>query len=699
MEPLMSTSTHTSTNPPTPNQPASAPPTNAPPAAPPRAQLPLELLGALELLALAIVLFVGAVARFTRLDAVGLWLDEILAVLRSEASPLSTAWTPGTDPQHGPLYHGVLAIAGHFAPDETGYRFAFALAGTLSLPLFYLFARRILGRATATASASSTATATTTAFLATAFVAFAPLHIFHSQDARPYTILLLTLIAGLFAIVSGLDRPQARGWYVAQLVMLAMLLLTSSQGFWFALILLACHAILVLATHHETGWQNGILRLGVSIALVAILFPALYGPIIAHQPDVIGPPPFSLDFAARMFQPLVSGYTEQDPATRVIYPVLLLAAIGAVLLIRRRRAAGVVVTLSFILGYVLPILALYTAGHGVRARYTLAALPGLAILVAEGVVGLLRPLARSITFRRDDITEYATFGAIATAVFLLWQVQQPVANIALASRANWKAVATRIQDRAHDGDLVIAANGWSQVCLGYYLPRLGVPVELQSADESLDKAKQLAQSRGLAFLVTGGWQATRAVSDWMGQYPEIYSSRAETIGVTFYPDRVSYMVQRPPRTSLKRDEQALWSTLNGQIVPGENGARFLLSGWSALEKGSDGQMFRWVDGTRADVYLPSIDRRPRTLTIDARAFPPIAARQQMLVKLNDGVVLTTPLDGAWKSVDIDVTAARWHNGSNQLSLEFAATASPSALMPGSRDPRHLSAAFRSLVVK
>jgi mannosyltransferase len=652
----------------------------------PRAPLgAFRLLEPIQLLALAIVVIAGTIVRFTRLDAAGLWLDEILAVLRSQSSPLTTAWTPGTDPQHGPLYHGVLALAGPFAPDETGYRFAFALAGALSLPLLYLLARRVADR--------------NIAFLATAFVAFSPLHIFHSQDARPYTILLLMLMAGLFAIVRGLERPASRLWYAAHLAILALLLLTSSQGFWFALILLASHAIVVLATHRETGWRGGILGLAGAMLLVAIVFPALYGPIIAHQPDVIGPPPFSWDFAARMFQPLVSGYSEQDPATRIIYPALLVSAIGAVLLIRRVPAAGVVVTLSYLLGYALPMIALYTAGHGIRARYALAALPGLAMLLSEGLVGMLRPIARALALRRDDIAESAIFAALVGAAVLLWRVQEPVANLALASRANWRTVATRIGDRAHDGDLVIAANGWSQVCLGYYFPKLGVNVDLQSADESLDKAKQLAQSHRIAFLVAGGWQATRAVSDWMGQYPEIYSSRAEAIGVSFYPDRVTYMVQRPPRTSLRRDEQALWGTLNGQIVPGENGTRFLLNGWSPLEKGNDGHLFRWVDGSRADVYLPSIDRRPRTLTFEARAFPPLAARQQLLVKLNGGVVLTTPLDGAWKTIDVDMSGAPWQNGSNQLSLEFSATGSPRALMPGSNDPRELSAAFRLVSFK
>jgi mannosyltransferase len=639
----------------------------------------------LLLLALAVLIVVGAIIRFTGLDAAGLWLDEILAVLRSQSSPLSTSWTPGPDPQHGPLYHGVLALAGHFAPDETGYRFAFALAGTLSLPLLYVLARRVVDAPAA--------------LLATAFVTFAPIHIFHSQDARPYTILLLELLAGLLAVINSLEQPAGWRWYGLLLGMLAALLLTSSQGWWFALMLLASYGVAIIAVHRTIGWTRGIMRLAGASLLVVILFPALYGPLIAHQPDVIGPPPFSLDFAARMFQPLVSGFSEQQPATWMIYPALVLALVGAVMVIRARPAAGAIILLSFVLGYVLPLIALYMVGHGVRARYALAALPGLAILGSAACVGLLRPLLRLLTFRRTSLAAYASAVLVIAASILLWRVQEPMVRQAFGSRANWRAVAKLIQDRAHDGDLVIASNGWAQVCLGYYFPKLGVNVDLEAADESVDKAARLAKSRGIAFLVSGGWHATRNILDWIGQYHEIYESRNETIGVFFYPDRTTYMVERPPKTQLRRDEQVLWGPLDGHVVPGENGSRFLLGGWSALEMGRDGQQFRWVDGPRADVYLPSIDKRPRTLHFEAHAFSPIATRQHLVIKLNGGIVYTSALDGAWKDVDVDVANAPWRNGSNQLSLELAVNASPRETMPGATDDRRLSAAFRVLTFR
>jgi 4-amino-4-deoxy-L-arabinose transferase-like glycosyltransferase len=633
-------------------------------------------------IALALIIIAGGILRLRGLDAVGLWLDEILAVLRSEASPLSTSWTPGTDPQHGPLYHGLLALSGFFAPNESGYRFPFALAGTLCLPVLYLLARRV--------------TTVGVSLLTVGLVASSPLHVFESQDARPYTILVLLLLTGLYAIVRLANDARATRWYAAYLATLALLLLASSQSFWFTVILLAGYALVLLARWRSVGTTHVIVRLGAAVALLLVLFPGLYGPLIVHQPDVIGPPPFSLDFVGRMFQPLVSGYSEQQPVIGwIIFPALALAAIGAVVTLRRQPLEGGVVGLSLVFGFALPMMALYTVGHGVRARYTIAALPALTLFIAAGVLWLAAPLG-SLARRFAEGRASVALAVTGLVTVVVWQAQQPMIAQAFASRANWRSVAKLIADRAQAGDLVLTSNAWAQVCLNFYFPRMGLRFDVQSADESVDRARQLADARKIAFLVSGGWHASQDVPRWMGQFPELYSSHNESIGVTFYPDRATAMVQRPPRTQLARDEHWLWTSLSGALIPDENGARFLLDGWSPLEIGSDRKGFRWVDGQQASAYVPVVKQHPTALTFDAKAFAAIADAQQVTVLVNGAVVFTTELAREWQHVEVNLSDAPWRYGSNQLELQFSAAKRPSDITPGSPDGRNLSAAFQTL---
>lgn len=186
---------------------------------------------------------------------------------------------------------------------------------------------------------------------------------------------------------------------------------------------------------------------------------------------------------------------------------------------------------------------------------------------------------------------------------------------------------------------------------------------------------------------------------WMRGFPSVYRSRAEGIDVAFYPDADTLTLQRPRRTELARDENWLWTSLSGALIPGENGAKFLLAGWSALELGPDRKGFRWIDGLQAGAWFPIVRQKPTVLAFEAKSFGPVADRQRLTVSLNGVAILTAPLDRNWRHFDVDLARAPVQRGTNRVELALTAAARPSDVAPGAPDGRNLSAAFQSLSVR
>jgi hypothetical protein len=288
--------------------------------------------------------------RLPRLDRPGLWLDEILAVLRAGASPLSTAWTSGPDPQHGPLYHGILALAGAVAPSDAAYRLPFALLGTLTVPVLFAFAAECAGAAAA--------------ILAAGLLAVSPMHVYLSREARPYALLLFLLALALLAASRQQSARRSRGWPILFAGSVAGLVLASSQGIWFALV----PAVFLVGRR----WKDRcvVATAVFSFAGASLLFLALYAPLLARSPDVGGAPAVTGRLVAGMFNALVTGLPERQPFTSEAAIVLSWAAAAAIALAWLRPGLAAALVASLTVAFAAPFVLLTVADHGIRGRYT-----------------------------------------------------------------------------------------------------------------------------------------------------------------------------------------------------------------------------------------------------------------------------------------------------------------------------------------
>ncbi len=169
-------------------------------------------------LTLLVIFAVGAVLRCYRLGQNSLWIDEIASLETAR----ERFWTiPAAalrqDAFEPPLYFLLLHIvAGHFGDGETALRVASAISGTLTIPLVWFLVWE-LSRERQVAT------------LAATFLALNPLHLWYSQEARPYALMMFFGTAALVALARALRQPSRRLW-AAFAICSALAMMTHAVG-------------------------------------------------------------------------------------------------------------------------------------------------------------------------------------------------------------------------------------------------------------------------------------------------------------------------------------------------------------------------------------------------------------------------------------------------------------------------------------
>jgi hypothetical protein len=136
------------------------------------------------------------ILRAYRVDFQPLWWDEGWTVYFATADVPSMIARTAID-IHPPFYYLVL----HFwtlicGPSAVSVRLFSVGVGTLSIPLMFLLARRLLGRRTA--------------LIAALILAVAPFHVYYSQEARMYALVTLLLLASHYLFLLLLEEPESR---------------------------------------------------------------------------------------------------------------------------------------------------------------------------------------------------------------------------------------------------------------------------------------------------------------------------------------------------------------------------------------------------------------------------------------------------------------------------------------------------------
>ncbi len=441
--------------------------------------------------ALTVIIVAGAVLRLTALNRQSLWFDEIDVVIRAQRPLNQVLHTFIAAGENGPLYNILLALWIRVAGiSEIAVRFPSAVAGVLAIPLIYLLGRRLAGAPVG--------------LVAAGLLAISPYHVWYSQEAKMYAMVVLLALASSYALVEALESNRSL-WWVAYAVVTSLLFYTHVA----TVLVFAAQSLYVILAHRawrgrERKWliAVGVLTLPyVPIALWALK--VIGGQVVTWQPDV------GLWDALEIFS-IKFSINRYDMAIQVRAAILyaVLAGLGVIALMLRRRIERW--WLFLVLLSAVPIVGLWLVSLRQSVfsdRYGIVALPAYLLLVAVAVVWMIR---HRLLWPAGVVVVFLLLG-------LAWAPLRDVNRSQTAEKEDWRSAYAWIADNAQPGDVILVEPGYLITTYDYFAqrePRL-----------ARDKAVAIPSFRAdwfdrAAMVQTLHEQAGDATRFWLVQSPD-----------------------------------------------------------------------------------------------------------------------------------------------------------------------------------
>jgi mannosyltransferase len=384
-----------------------------------------------EFLILGLITFVAALLRFYKLGEWSLWVDEALTL---------SVFEDGFNysPFRQSLALSLIRIAtASLGVSEWSARLVPALIGTLSIPILFFPIKKCFGKGVALS--------------VIALLAVSPWHLYWSQNARFYSLLLLLYSLGLLFFFIGLERDNP--WCMLGAILMFGLAARERLLALFFLPIVIGYLLLLkfLPLEKPSGLHRRNLMFFIAPGLLLAAFftaPYLYN-----------------------LEGWLSGFSRvnNNPFwifAGVVYyigiPIICLALFGSIYLIKKLPRP----TIFFGLAGILPLIAIMGLSpfHYTANRYVFVALTSWIILASQA----LREL---FLFLRSNAISLAigvlvlVFATSLSEDFLYFAYQN-------GNRDNWKAAFEFVRTRKKSSDLVISTN---KSVADYYLgePTLG----------------------------------------------------------------------------------------------------------------------------------------------------------------------------------------------------------------------------------
>ena len=134
------------------------------------------------------VLLIAAFLRFASLSEQSLWSDEIQTIEIARGSLSEVALTAAQTNIQPPLFFWLVRAMAAFGSNEFNIRLPSAIAGLLTVPLVWAIAAQMTSRFTS--------------IIVMLTIAISPFHIWYSQEARGYALLLFFLTASVSCLLA-----------------------------------------------------------------------------------------------------------------------------------------------------------------------------------------------------------------------------------------------------------------------------------------------------------------------------------------------------------------------------------------------------------------------------------------------------------------------------------------------------------------
>ena len=383
-------------------------------------------------LVLTLLTLLAAGLRFWRLGDWSFWADEI-ATLR-DAQDLGKVITY-------PVGYALIGFAVRlFGSNEFAARLVPAVAGAISVPALYLIGRKIFSERAAILSA--------------VLLAVSSYHIFFSQEARYYSLMMLLSMLAMWCAFVGFERNSLKGLLGA-----VLLLALAGWTHWTAGLALPALAAYALWVSRKEGRPAGICWSNLAILFAPFAaFGVLFArPILSFLADWHAKSGFSIGRCALTAAKLADRY---EPAA------LICAAVAAWMLLQQRDRRA-----KWLLSWALvpPALVVLFVGFAEGgSRFALVALPAFLLLAGEGLDILIR-------YAAEDRKKVAWL--LAGVVILSLGLKDALYfTVERGQRPRWREAAEYVRSKAQaeGAPLIATAAPAGPEVLAFYLARPGL---------------------------------------------------------------------------------------------------------------------------------------------------------------------------------------------------------------------------------
>jgi mannosyltransferase len=411
------------------------------------------------------VMLLGGMLRVYHLDALSLWVDEGLTVTFTRLPWTTLLGFNGVYSPHPPLYFALVKLTSYLVPELIAGRAISAVAGIATILVLYAVARRLLQPPAAV--------------LASLCLAISPLHIWYSQEARPYALVGLLVALSYLALIATYQDGR-RLWLIVYGVALSCALYADESAFFALAPQMLAHAVMVRRSRERAGRALGAVT-GAAITflpwlphLIAVAGPVSQQSQFALTSDKVTGSLLSIagdaaDETVFSGTRLPAWYQWPQAHWAIVLAIAVTAGLGTYALARGSGLA-LSVTWSCCAGTIGVAAAISTLYPGYVERTVLSAVFGWTLLIGAAAIGRWRsPWLRMAT-------------RLTVAVVVTLSLVTLDAQYTDAYKQDWRSLAHDAAVAARLGWPIVTYPAVAGTLIGLYQPQLVPPQLIALAD-------------------------------------------------------------------------------------------------------------------------------------------------------------------------------------------------------------------------